>query len=267
MSRSKTRATYIHGTDEAEQRRLAVLNELTNPSFMKFLDLGVTASILEVGSGLGLLAREIARRRPRSKVLGIEYSRKQIDRADTGGLPNLRFEQGDAHALKLEDSRFDVVYCRWLLEHVADPAKVLLEMRRVLKPGGRVFVLENDVSLQRYDPRAPLAEDLWGRIARLQGLLGGDALIGSRLHGLLTGAGFREVALSLGPEIYQAGTRGFDIWIENQTGIFGGCAGDLARHGLASREVVEDAIAELRGFLKNPNAATLFAWNRASSRK
>jgi SAM-dependent methyltransferase len=260
-------SAYIHGTEAPEQRRLAVLNELTNPSFIEFLDLGETDSILEVGSGLGLLAREIARLRPRANVLGIEYSPNQLERADTSGRPNLRFAQGDGHHLELKAGQFDVVYCRWLLEHVADPVRVLREMRRVLKPGGRIFVQENDVSLQRYDPRAPRAESFWGKIVELQKRLGGDALIGSRLHGLLSDAGFRKIDLSLAPEIHSSGTRGFAVWIENEIGIFTGCAGELVKYGLTTPPEVEAAVAELRDFLKRPRAVSLFAWNRAKSRK
>ena len=48
-------ATYIHGTDSAEQERLALLNCLTNPSFIDFLPLSGAQSLLELGSGLGLL--------------------------------------------------------------------------------------------------------------------------------------------------------------------------------------------------------------------
>lgn len=258
---------YIHGTDDAEQRRLAALNELVNPSFIEFLKPGETDSILEVGSGLGLLAREIARLRPRARVLGIEYSPRQLERADASDRPNLRFAQGDAHRLDLEDDHFDVVYCRWLLEHVADPVQVLGEMRRVLKPGGRIFVQENDVSLQRYDPPAPRVERLWGSIAALQKKLGGDALIGSKLHGLLTDAGFNSIELSLAPEVHQSGTREFALWIENEMGIFTGCAGDLVTHGLSTREEVDAAVVELRAFLKRHRAASLFAWNRARSTK
>lgn len=262
-----SRATYIHGTDKVEQRRLAVLNDLTNPSFIDFLQLQGRESILETGSGLGLLAGEIARRYPRAQVLGVEYSQQQLDRAGASGRANLRFVRGDAHKLEQESGSFDVVYCRWLLEHVADPVQVLREMRRVLKPGGRICVQENDVSLQRYDPAAPKAERMWELLAILQTKLGGDARIGSRLQGLMTEAGFIHIQLSLAPELHQAGSRGFHVWIENQIGIFKGCAKDLKRHGLAGAAEVAETVEELRGYLKRPQAASLFAWNRAASRR
>ncbi len=262
-----TESQYIHGTDEPEQRRLLAFNALTNPTFLEFLRLGEARSVLEVGSGLGVLTSEVARSNPRAEIVGVEYSQAQLKKAATYGLPNLRFVQGDAHRLRFDDDRFDVVYCRWLLEHVSDPGGVLREMRRVLKPGGKIFVEENDVSLQRYDPPAPQAEKLWSLVAQLQVKLGGDPLIGSKLFGLLTTSGFEEVDLTLAPEVYASGSPGFSIWIENQIEIFEGCAADLERYGLATAQATDNAISELHQFVKCPNAATWFSWNRASSRK
>jgi hypothetical protein len=50
---------YIHGTDSSEQERLALLNRLTNHAFLDFLSLADARSILEIDSGLGLLAEQI----------------------------------------------------------------------------------------------------------------------------------------------------------------------------------------------------------------
>jgi len=262
-----TEPQYIHGTQGAEQRRLAALNALTNPSFREFLKLGEARSVLEVGSGLGILTREVARSNPRAEIVGVEYLREQLMKTDGHGEPNLRFVQGDAHRLQFEDAGFDVVYCRWLLEHVADPGAVVREMRRVLRPGGWIFVLENDVSLQRYDPPAPRAERMWSLVAQLQAKLGGDALIGSKLFGLLTAAGFKEVNVSLAPEVHASGAPGFKVWIQNQIELFQGCAGELQRHGLATAHDTEQVLSELRQFLERRDAATWFAWNRAGARK
>ena len=177
-------AQYIHGTNEAEQERLAALNRLANPSFLAFLQLEGARNILEVGSGLGVLAREVALRVPDAEVIGVEYSTAQLSRA-VEPPSNLHFIQGDAHHLDFDDDRFDVVYCRWVLEHVADPQKVLKEMTRVARPGGRVFVLENDTAQQCYDPPTPQFDKVWAQLPILQSQLGGDALIGRRLFRLM----------------------------------------------------------------------------------
>src|SRR2546429_7945171 len=52
--------SYIHGTEPAEQRRLAALNRMTNDAFVRFLNVGTGARVLEVGSGLGILAAAVA---------------------------------------------------------------------------------------------------------------------------------------------------------------------------------------------------------------
>src|SRR2546425_7191050 len=81
---------YIHGTDATEQERLAALNALTNEPFLRFLDLKVTDTVLEVGSGLGILAGEAAQRVPLGEVCGIEHSGAQLARAPRD-VANLRF--------------------------------------------------------------------------------------------------------------------------------------------------------------------------------
>jgi cyclopropane fatty-acyl-phospholipid synthase-like methyltransferase len=64
-------STYLHGTHPEEQRRLSLLNDLTNASFIDFLEIKPGQSILEAGSGLGILANGVATRFPSSAVTGI----------------------------------------------------------------------------------------------------------------------------------------------------------------------------------------------------
>lgn len=257
-----TQAAYIHGTDSAEQERLALLNRLTNPPFIEFLRLQATDSVLEVGSGLGILAREVAQRVPLGGVVGVECSAEQLARAESG-LPNLRFAHGDAHHLPFADDRFDIVYCRYVLEHVGDPGQVLREMRRVLKPGGRALAQENNILINIFDPDCPRFDAVWKQFAVLQSRLGGDARVGKRLFALFWQAGFQDIELSLQPEVHRAGMPTFRPWVENLIGNVVGAAEKLQEHGLATGEEIEQAVAELRAFMERPDASALFYWNRA----
>lgn len=258
---------YIHGTQADEQVRLAALNRLINPPFLEFLRLDGASSILEVGSGLALLTREVALRCPRAEVVGVEFSQAQLLAAGTDLPPNLRLVQGDAHELGFADGSFDVVYCRFLLEHVQRPDQVAHELQRVLKPGGRVYVQENDILLQRYDPSAPLFEHVWSKVAQLQRALGGDALIGVTLFRLLTEAGFHDVSLSLAPEVYWSGTPGLGLWIDNEIAILRGCQDDLLAHHLVTRLELDGAVAELTALRNRNDTSAWFYWNRAAARK
>lgn len=259
-------AAYIHGTDPQEQARLAKLGELTDEAFVAFLDAPPGSAVLDVGSGLGNVARRLALRVPGSEVWGVEKSAEQLARAPRD-VPNLRFRQGDAHSLPFDEGRFDVACCRYLLEHVSDPVSVLREMRRVLKPGGKAFVQENDILCNALDPPCPAFEGVWQQFARLQELLGGDALIGRKLYRLMREAGFADVRLSIQPEVHHYGLPAFRPWLENLIGNLRPVENILIERGLTTADHLRSAIVELRSLIENPFGSAFFYWNRAVGTK
>jgi SAM-dependent methyltransferase len=256
---------YIHGTGRREQERLVLLNSLVNEPFLAFLAPRDGERVLDAGCGLGILAAEVARRVPRGQVVGLERAPEQLARARErpGQPPNLRLVGGDAHALPFEDGSFDLVCCRFVLEHLADPGRALSEMRRVLRPGGRLAVMENDSALHRPDPPLPAFQRVWGRFLELQRRLGGDGEIGRRLHALLRQAGFREIALDQQPEVHWAGQPTFRAWLDNAIGNVESGRAALVERGLGAREEIDAAVRELEAFKRDPDAAWWFAWNRA----
>lgn len=262
-----SQATYIHGTDSEEQARLALLNRLTNQSFIDFLDLRNVRTILEIGSGLGILAAEIATGHPKTDVWGIEYATQQLEVAKEQFPPNLHFVQGDAHQLPFNNSRFEVVYCRYVLEHVADPNRVLTEARRILKPGGKVCVQENNILALELYPNCPHFDHVWHQFVQLQAQLGGDGQIGKKLFPLFQMAGFQYIELSVAPEIHWAGMPTFRPWVENLMGNVRSGADALQQRELATAGEIAVAIEELRAFGERADASLFFYWNRAVGRK
>jgi SAM-dependent methyltransferase len=93
--------------------------------------------ILDVGCGAARNSMQF-RRRGANRVIGIDISRPMIDEAkkvlDEAFLHNL------SEPLPFSDHRFDLVYCAMVLEHLFDYMGPLKEMKRVLKPGGRILV-------------------------------------------------------------------------------------------------------------------------------
>jgi arsenite methyltransferase len=122
--------------------------------------------ILDVGSGPGFLAAEIAQDVGAAGLVhGVDPSAAMLDiarrRASAGDAAPLRFGPGAADALPLADGTFDAVVCTQVLEYVDDVAAALAEMRRVLRPGGRLLVLDTDWSTLRCHTADP------GRMARV----------------------------------------------------------------------------------------------------
>ncbi len=103
---------------------------------------------LDVGCGPGHAALLFAERRPRVRVTGLDASEAMIDiargKAASAGRGNVSFAVGDALALPFEDARFDVVYSLASIKHWPDRAQGIREVFRVLKPGGRMIVVEVD---------------------------------------------------------------------------------------------------------------------------
>lgn len=257
---------YIHGVTPREQARLSLLNDLTNPSYLDFLELRESDLVLEIGSGLGILTRDVAARVPHGKVCGLERSPAQIAEASRRNpFAHLHFIEASAEDLPFEEARFDVVYCRYLLEHVPDPVRVLREAKRVMRPGGKLFVQENNLQADVLYPDCPRFDHVWRGFVKLQERLGGDATIGKKLFFLLKRAGFRHVELSIAPEVHWAPHDRFRKWMENLIENVVGARDALVDHRLATAEEIAAAVGELKAFMNKEDASCIFYWNRAKA--
>lgn len=100
--------------------------------------------ILEVGVGTGINASLYP---SHCHVTGIDLSTSMLDKARERvarqGLRNIRLLEMDAANLTFADNSFDIVYAPYLVSVVPDPVKVVKEMRRVCRPGGRIIILNH----------------------------------------------------------------------------------------------------------------------------
>jgi len=97
--------------------------------------------VLELGGGVGEVGRDVAARvGPDGSVLTTDQSEAMVEvaRRHGEGIANLSFQAADAQATGLPEASFDGVVGRFVVMLAPDPAAVLAETRRVLRPGGRV---------------------------------------------------------------------------------------------------------------------------------
>jgi demethylmenaquinone methyltransferase/2-methoxy-6-polyprenyl-1,4-benzoquinol methylase len=114
---------------------------------------------IDVAAGTGKLASELADRvGPFGRVVAVDLSPAMVERgsADTRDLVQLQFVLGDALALPFDDDGFDAATIAFGLGILPDVAAGLRELRRVVRPGGRVVCLEPTVPRPRW----------WGRVYR-----------------------------------------------------------------------------------------------------
>jgi demethylmenaquinone methyltransferase/2-methoxy-6-polyprenyl-1,4-benzoquinol methylase len=114
---------------------------------------------LDVATGTGDLALELADRvAPGGEVVGVDFSERMLELARAKGGNRVRFESGNALALAFPDGAFDAATVGFGARNFSDLERGLSEMARVVRPGGRVVVLE--ITTPRRPPLSTFFE-LW----------------------------------------------------------------------------------------------------------
>jgi SAM-dependent methyltransferase len=103
--------------------------------------------LIDLGTGPGLLPLEIAKRFPGAKVIGIDLSEKMIEIANKNKMRDGRtrgteFRVMDAGALEFNDNSLDMVISTGAMHHWKDPAKIINEVYRCLKPGAEAWIYD-----------------------------------------------------------------------------------------------------------------------------
>jgi SAM-dependent methyltransferase len=162
-----------------------------------------TALALDLACGPATFARSLA---PRvARVVGVDFTPAMLAEARRvaggAGLGNLEFVCGDGYALPFADRTFDLAFCTYAFHHLLDPVRVLREMARVVRQGGRVALV--DVIMPEH-----AAGELHNRIERLRDPSHARTLGDAGLREMFRSAGLRVIA----SDVHER-ERDFDDWL------------------------------------------------------
>jgi ubiquinone/menaquinone biosynthesis C-methylase UbiE len=232
---------YEHAAASGYDQAVGNLTRQLVPTLLKAALIKPGYRVLDVGSGTGLAAEGAAAIvGPSGHITASDISPAMLEQArrKLGKLPNVTFSVENAEALTFPDSSFDRVICNMAVMYFADPAQALAEMRRVLRPGGRVAISVNtspDTSMisrvlpiiDRFAPRSKVRS-------------GPNSFDGSERHlrSLFDTAGFTELAVSV--ETLRMPFPSFDAY-------FGGVekgAGNVGQEYMALPEKLRRAVRD-----------------------
>jgi ubiquinone/menaquinone biosynthesis C-methylase UbiE len=246
---------YILARGDDGARRLWRLARVTWPTTSALLrraGLQTGWRCLDVGCGIGRVTLAMARRvGPSGHAEGVDRDAQFIARARRDaarrGL-NATFRVGTADQ-PAEDTSFHLVYSRFLLTHLPDPASAATAMLLSARPGGVIMVEDIDFGgAFCYPPSAAFDRyvELYRAVVRATG---GDPEIGPRLGDVLEDAGVASIHVSVvQPTVRRAGGLGI------ATATMRGIGASLIEKGLASPSEVASVVTGLEVWERSPRA-------------
>lgn len=194
---SKNMTEYVHGYTEREALRLAEQADTLEELLHYDIIYQPGTKMLEVGCGIGAQTVILAKNNPTAEITSIDVSLDSLENARENvkreGIKNVRFLQADLFSLPFEEQSFDQVFVCFVLEHLQSPVEALRKLKKVLKPGGTITVIEGDHGSCYFYPEGEEALAAWNCLIRVQAHMKGNSLIGRQLYPLLHDSGFSEV--------------------------------------------------------------------------
>ena len=259
---------YIHGeTDPVEVSRLENQARFLSRWILDGVEIGPGSFVLDLACGTGAMSRRLRARFPDVELFGCDISQNQLlaARAEQKRVrDHFPLARCTAAALPFFSSTFDAVHCSWLLEHVPrqETIAILAEARRVLRPAGTAYLCEVENESLLFWPRKPLLEESFRALWEVQGAGGGDPIIGRKLHGLCTAAGYSRTDVVPTTQHFHAGSPpGYYHAMIHEFAEILRSAQDALPASLRGR--VEQACSDLYALEREPGSSFTYTFFRA----
>ena len=155
--------------------------------------------ILDAGCGTGEISSRLARLYPQARVLGIDILDHHLDfarRRYPDLAPRLSFEHQSIFELPAADASYDLTVCRHVLQAVPQADRVLAELKRVTRRGGRLHVIAEDYGMLIFPAGQPNPSDFWHDGPPVFGArTGTDLWIGRHVYGHFRALGMTEITM------------------------------------------------------------------------
>lgn len=225
--------------------------------------------ILDLACGTGEITARLGAMFPRADIVGLDIESAHLERARRRCRrfgPRVTLARGDAYNLRLPAGSVDLALCRHLFQAVPGPERIIAQMKRVLKPGGRIHLIVEDYNLMLFAPVRRNSDDFFVRgPMAYAAATGTDLRIGRKTPALLLEAGFKDVRCDyIVVDTLRVPRRVFaDIW----TAWRDGYTDVIAAHSGQTRKAVRDGWNEMIAAIQNPRGYGVWLLPCVSGRK
>lgn len=243
---------YVHTYSERESTRLRDQSLTLAELLHHDTRYPAGARVLEAGCGVGAQTRILVQNSPEAHFTSIDRSADSVAAAraalSESGCSNVTFQVADLFDLPFPEESFDDVFICFVLEHLSRPLEALRQLRKLLKTGGSITVIEGDHGSSFFHPHSLKAWRTIQCLVDLQARIGGNALIGRQLFPLLQQAGFPGASVS--PRfVYADSSR--PSWVDGFTektfiAMVEGVREQALEAGLIEAQDWEEGIADLQ---------------------
>ena len=155
--------------------------------------------ILDAGCGTGEISSRLAELFPSTTVDAVDIIDAHLDRARSTHAhlaDRLRFAHGDVFHLEFPDGTFDRTVCRHVLQAIPHADRVIAELARVTRPGGRLHLIVEDYGMIHMSPTRLDVDSFWNEVPwTFERATGTDLHIGRNAFAIMAGLGLADVTL------------------------------------------------------------------------
>jgi len=166
---------------------------------LKWFGLADGMNVLEAGSGPGFFSEKLLKLLPNSSVTAVEIDpvlhEKAVEYLEDKGGDRVNHVQASVADTGLDDNTFDFAIARLLFVHLPEPVAAAREIFRILKPGGKLVIIDNDLDLFWLTNPPISVEIVREKWKQVMASRGGDLSIGRNLCRILKQAGFSSIDL------------------------------------------------------------------------
>jgi ubiquinone/menaquinone biosynthesis C-methylase UbiE len=242
---------YVHGYNHRENIRLQDQASTLVDLLHSDTSYPAGSRILEAGCGVGAQTVTLAQNSPNALITSVDISEASVHEAQkrvaAAGLTNVRVEQANIFNLPYGPDSFDHIFVCFVLEHLSQPVQALQVLKKHLKRGGTITVIEGDHGSVYFHPDSEAAHKAIQCQVELQRRVGGNAMVGRELYPLLQKAGFNSIHVSprmvyvdsSKPELVEGFTK------KTFTAMIEGVRENAINSGIIEKDIFEKGITDL----------------------